>query len=102
MSSAMHLLRAGLLASCLTGCVASSVQQEPAAVIPSQASYTKRIQNDGIGGFILPDGTRAPNDGAGGLTLPNGAHLAPDQLGNLRLPTGAVCIPDRVGGYLCP
>lgn len=94
---------AATLAFCVSGCVGSA-HQAPVLVAPERASigYTKRIQSDGSGGFILPDGTRVPADGAGGFTLPNGTHLGPDRAGNLALPTGAVCVPDGLGGYQCP
>jgi hypothetical protein len=100
--STQHFAYAVTLTFCLSGCVGSVPPATTVAPPNPPASYTKRIQHDGRGGFILPDGIRVPDDGRAGLTLPNGTHLLPDRLGNLALPNGAVCVPDGVGGYLCP
>jgi hypothetical protein len=64
-------------------------------------SGTKRIVEDGAGGYILPDGTRVAADEKGGFRLPNGDYVAPLADG-LLLPNGVRCKADGVGGHVCP
>lgn len=89
-----------VISGCMTPAPPASVVQERLSSSPSPA--TKRITRDGVGGFILPDGSQVAGDQAGGFTLPNGAYVAPDGEGGLRLPNGVRCVSDSATGYLCP
>jgi hypothetical protein len=71
----------------------------PNAPAPSNA---KHIAYNGVGGYVLPDGTTATGDGSGGPRLPNGAYVAPDGTGGVTLPNGTRCMSDGARGYLCP
>ena len=69
--------------------------------VAQTASETKRIVEDGAGGYILPDGTRVAADEKGGFRLPNGEYVSALANG-LLLPNGKQCPADGAGGYACP
>jgi hypothetical protein len=76
------------------------VAQTAPSVTPSP-SETKRIVEDGAGGYILPGGTRVAADEKGGFRLPNGEYVSALANG-LLLPNGKQCPADGAGGYACP
>ena len=95
----------------LAGCISAPQEQvvqvappvaSPAVPAESRSAAGRRIAYDGVGNFILPDGSVVPSDGTGGFTLPNGAYVASDPAGGVTLPNGIRCTSDGAGGYLCP
>jgi hypothetical protein len=69
--------------------------------VTASPSETKRIVEDGAGGYILPDGTRVTADEKGGFRLPNAEYVSALTNG-LLLPNGKQCPADGAGGYACP
>lgn len=91
------------LALLASGCVQPARQRVTVlGPEPGGVSAAKRISNDGMGGLVLPDGSRVEVDPSGGFTLPNGEYVRRDASGALNLPNGARCLPDGRNGYNCP
>jgi hypothetical protein len=69
---------------------------------PWRSQGARRINYNGAGGYVLPDGTTVVGDGSSGFRLANGAYVAPDGAGGVTLPNGTRCISDGAQGHFCP
>lgn len=110
------LVAAVALSAALTACSVSSTRYKSSNVLPiwvqpeaptqhpsgMEPRNPKFVIPDGMGGYTLPDGSRAASDKAGGFFLPNGQRATADGFGGVRLPNGNICTPNPGGGFACP